>query len=53
MDSGQNPVHAKGLILSERKPFSLTWIIRPTRKSENQRVILVGRSSMKILYMSL
>ena len=43
---------AKGLILSERKPFTLTWIMRPTRKLESQRVILVGRSSMKILYLS-
>ena len=43
---------AMGLILSERKPFTLTWIIRPTRKSESQRVILVGRSSIKILYLS-
>ena len=43
---------ATGLILSERKPFTLTWITRPTRKSESQRVILVGRSSMKILYLS-
>ena len=43
---------AKGLILSERKPFTLTWIIWPTRKSESQHVSLVGRSSMKILYLS-
>ena len=43
---------AMGLILSERKPFTLTWITRSTRKSESQRVILVGRSSMKILYLS-
>ena len=44
---------ARGLILSERKPFTLTWITLPTRKSESQRhFILVGRSSMKILYLS-
>ena len=41
-----------GLILSERKPFMLTWTTRPTGKSESRRVILVGRSSMKILYLS-
>ena len=41
-----------GLILSERKPFTLTWITQPTRKSESQCVILVGRSSIKILYLS-
>ena len=39
---------AMGLILSERKQFTLTWKTRPTRKSESQRVILVGTSSMKI-----
>ena len=43
---------AIGLILSKRQPFTLTWITWPTRKSESQRVILVGRSSMKILYPS-
>ena len=43
---------AMGLILSERKPFTLTWITLPTKKSESQRVILVGRSSIKILYLS-
>ena len=41
-----------GLILSERKPFTLTWLSRTTRKSESQHVTLVGRSSMKILYLS-
>ena len=29
-----------------------TCVIRPTRKSESQRVILVGRSSWNILYLS-
>ena len=43
---------AMGLILSEREPFALTWITRPTRKLESQCVILVGRSSMKILFLS-
>ena len=41
-----------GLILSETKAFTLSWITWPTRKSESQRVILVGRSSIKILYLS-
>ena len=43
---------AMALIWSERKPFTLTWITRPTRKSESHRVILVGMSSMNILYLS-
>ena len=34
---------ATGLILLERKPFTLICITQPTRKSESQRVILVGR----------
>ena len=40
---------AMGLILSERKPFTLAWI---TRKLESQRVILVGRSRIQILHLS-
>ena len=32
--------------------LTLTWITRPTRKSESQRVILVGRSNWNILYLS-
>ena len=43
---------ALGLIWLEKKLFTLTCISRPTRKSESQRVILVGRSSWKILYQS-
>ena len=38
MDSGQN-----------QKLFTLTCMSRPTRKSESQRVILVGKSNWKIL----
>ena len=34
------------------KQFTLTCIIRPTRKAESQRVILVGRSNMNFLYLS-
>ena len=30
----------------------LTYMIRPTRKSESQRVILVGKSNWNILYLS-
>ena len=51
MDSGQNPVvhPALGLIWLEKKLSTLTYMSRPTRKSESQRVILVGRSTRKIL----
>ena len=49
MDSGQNP---EGLIWLDRKSFMLTCMSRPIRKSESQRVILVGRSNWKILYLS-
>ena len=34
------------LLLSDKEPFTLTWIIRPTGESEIQRV------SLKILYLS-
>ena len=40
---------ALGLIWLDRKFFTLTCMSRPTRKSESQRVILVGRSNWKIL----
>ena len=41
MDSGQNPVEpCFGVYLVGHKPFTLTYITRPTRKSESQRVIL-------------
>ena len=36
----------------EKKLFTLTCITRPTRKSESQCVILVGRSNWKILNLS-
>ena len=54
MDSVQNAVVPLqlGQILSERNPFTLTGITQPTGKSKSQRVILVGRSSLKILYLS-
>ena len=41
-----------GLIWLDKKLFTLTCMSRPTRKSENQRVILVGRSNWKILNLS-
>ena len=43
---------ALGLIWVEKKMLTLTCIIWPSRKSESQRVILVGRSSWNILYLS-
>ena len=41
-----------GLIWLDKKPFTSTFITRPTKKSECQRVILVGRSNWNILYLS-
>ena len=38
-----------GLIWLDKKLFTLTCMSQPTRKSESQRVILVGRSNWKIL----
>ena len=54
MDSEQNPVvpFALGLIWLDKKLFTLTCMSRPTRKSESQRVTLVGRSNWKILNLS-
>ena len=54
MDSGQNPVVLLpwGLIWLDKKLFTLTCMSRLTRKSESQRVILVGRSNWKILNLS-
>ena len=43
---------ALGLIWLNKKPFTLTCITQITRKCESQLVILVGRSSMNILYLS-
>ena len=43
---------ALGLIWLDRRPFMLTCITQTTKKSESQRVILVGRSSWKISYLS-
>ena len=43
---------ALGLIWPEKKPFMVTCMIRPTRKSESQHVILVGRSNWNILYLN-
>ena len=46
------PLHVLGFIWLEKKLFMLSCMIRPTRKSEIQRVILVGRSNWNILYLS-
>ena len=43
---------ALGFIWLEKKLFMLNCLIRPTKKSESQRVILVGRSNWNILYLS-
>ena len=43
---------AFGLIWVENKLSTLTCMIRPTRKSESQRAILLGKSSWNILYLS-
>ena len=43
---------ALGLIWLDKKLFTLTCMTRTTRKSESQRVILVGRSDWKILNLS-
>ena len=43
---------ALGFILLKEKLFTFTCMIRPTRKSESERVILVGRSNWNILYLS-
>ena len=43
---------ALGFIRLDKKLFTLTCMSRPTKTSENQRVILVGRSNWKILYLS-
>ena len=43
---------ALGLIRLEKKLFTLTCMIRPTRKSKSQSVFLVGRSNRNILYLS-
>ena len=54
INSGQNPVESLfwGLFWLDKKPFTLTCITQPTKKSESQRVILVGRSNWNILYLS-
>ena len=54
MDSGTEPygTSALGFIWLDKKPFTLTCITRPTKKSESQLVILVGRSNWNILYLS-
>ena len=43
---------ALGLIWLDKKPFTSTFITRTTKKSESQRVILVGRSNWNILHLS-
>ena len=43
---------ALALIWLGKKPFTLTCIARPTKKSESQRVIFVVRSNWNILYLS-
>ena len=43
---------ALGFIWLDKKPFTLTCITRPTKKSESQRVILVRRSNWNILCLS-
>ena len=43
---------ALGFIWLDKKPFTLTCITWPTRESESQHVILVGRSNWNILYLS-
>ena len=53
MDSVQNPVDpCFGVYLAGQETITLTCITRPTKKSESQRVILVGRSNWNILYLS-
>ena len=44
---------ASEFIWLDKKPFTLTCITRPTKKSESQCVILVERSNWNILYLSL
>ena len=41
-----------GLIWLDKKLFTLTCMSQPSRKSESQHVILVGRSNRKILNLS-
>ena len=43
---------ALGFIWLDKKPCTLTCITRPTKTSESQWVILVGRSNWNILYVS-
>ena len=52
--SGLNPVETPtlGFIWLDKKPFTLTCITQPTKKSESQRAILVGRCNWNILYLS-
>ena len=54
MDSRQNPVEPLlwGSFGWTRNHLRLTCITRPTKKSESQRVMLVGRSNWNILYLS-
>ena len=43
---------ALGFTWLDKKPFTLTCITWPTRKSESQRVSLVGRANWNTLYLS-
>ena len=43
---------ALGFIWLDKKPFTLTCITQPTKKSESQHVILVGRFNWNTLYLS-